>query len=437
MRPTRRQLIGGAAAATLLSPVSGLVGNAFGAAAVDPATAKRRRLVVIFQSGGNDGLNTVVPMADVSGAARRSVYEKVRPTLALSPSSLLALNRRGDTEHELGLHPSLATMSALYTSGRVAVVQGVDYPAHDYSHFRSTDIWQSGEPGRSPSTGWIGRHLDRAGVGEGELRGAAVGGIEPPLILRGSRRQGAGIVSIAATRFGDGKAPVASARHDGLARYGTHPSAEILASYAGRQDRATVRIVRALGATAPPPVTQSRFADAMLTARTLLEEDLGVECVFVEQPGYDTHTNQLNAHAQRLADLDGGIEAFLYGRYRGTDLKVGALNPRVANHTLIVTFSEFGRRIGEAGVGAAAGTDHGAAAPLFVIGPAAPSGPGRLVAGIHGDHPGMGTTTLPADNLAMTTDLRRIYAAVMEHWLRDPDPLYTRGSAPLPGLFSS
>lgn len=434
MELTRRQVLAGFGGAVLLSPVSGLVGRAFGDASPDPSTARRRRLLVIFQSGGNDGLNTVVPAGDVSGAARYSVYRSVRPSLALAPAELLPLDRAADRERAMGLHPSLRTMHALYRSGRVGIVQGVDYPDHDYSHFRSSDIWQSGEPGRSGGSGWLGRHLDRAGVGEGELRGVAVGGVDPPLLLRGARQQGSGLASIPATRFGDGADARARARHDALALFGSHPVAEPLPAYAGRQSRATVRVVRSLADTAPPPTTGNRFGDALLTARTLLETDLGVECVFVEQGGYDTHTSQRTAHTARLNELDAGLEAFYFGTYRGRDLGIGALRPVVAERTLTLAYSEFGRRIGETGSGAAAGTDHGAAAPLFLIGPPARAGARQLVPGLHSDHPKMGTTTLPEDNLTMTTDLRQVYAAVLESWLGDPDPLYER-ARPLPGLF--
>jgi uncharacterized protein (DUF1501 family) len=111
------------------------------------------------------------------------------------------------------------------------------------------------------------------------------------------------------------------------------------------------------------------------------------------------------------------------------------VSPELGKRTVMITTSEFGRRIGEAGGAGAAGTDHGAAGPLFVFGPPAGAGGRELVGGLHGDHPKMGTTTLPADNLEMTTDVRRVYQTVLEEWLGNPDPDYERRYGPLEGLF--
>jgi uncharacterized protein (DUF1501 family) len=135
-----------------------------------------------------------------------------------------------------------------------------------------------------------------------------------------------------------------------------------------------------------------------------------------------------------LSDLDAAFEVFFEGTYRGVR-KTAALSPALASRTLVMTFSEFGRRIGQNGAAAAGGTDHGAATPLFLVGPPAATNPAvRVVGGLHGAHPEMGTPTLPADNLLMTTDLRQVYEAVLQQWLGDPDPFYAK-YPPLPGLF--
>src|SRR3712207_483774 len=160
MALTRRQLIkaaGGAAAAHTLLPAVARTGEM--AEAAHPSTRTRNRLVVIHLAGGNDGLNTVIPVA----GRNRDVYRKVRPALAYAPSRTLPLTMFGDAEHHVGLNDRLRTLHRLYRQGRVAIVQGVDYPNHSYSHFTSQDIWHSGEPGRAADSGWIGRHLDRTG----------------------------------------------------------------------------------------------------------------------------------------------------------------------------------------------------------------------------------------------------------------------------------
>lgn len=435
---TRRQFLARAGATTgaaVIAPIVGRAGTAFGQSAADPATAGRHRLVVVFLEGGNDGLNYVIPRGDVAGSPRLSVYRKVRPTLAYRPHESLPLDLAGDADHQLGFNRRLSTLHRFYKEGRVAIVQGVDYPKHNYSHFRSIDIWHSGEPERAGSSGWLGRHIDRAGIGDGELRGVALGS-KIPLMLTGQRQAGAAMTSIASMRFSDGSSGVALSRHAALARFGAPRPADPLRNHAGRMGAQTVSIVDGLRKTNAPPATGSPIGDALLSARVLLEQNLGVECVYVTQGGYDTHTNQVRAQEGLLAALDAGLEMFWLGTSRGGAVgSIGALNPAIASRTLVVIVSEFGRRIGEAGGASVAGTDHGAAAPVILLGPpAAGDARAALVAGIHGDHPSMGTVAAPADNLEMTTDLRTVYQSVLESWFEDPDPSYRKLGA-LPGLF--
>lgn len=431
---TRRQFLataGGAAGLYLLTPVAARAGRAAGLGA-DPSAASRRRLIVVFLGGGNDGLNTVVPIADVRGGARASVYRKVRPSIAYKPEETLPLDRPGDSDHGLGLNRSMPYSHGLYKEGRVAVVQGVDYPNHNYSHFTSTDIWHSGEPEAGPLSGWLGRHLDRAGVAEGELRAVGLG-YQLPLVLRGRSRQGTGMISIPATRFADGgeSDPMAKARHDALVGFGRHPVTDPLGSGVGREARATVGLVRELEGTTVPQSTGDALADSMITARILLERDLGVEVVYLEHPGFDTHTTQRPTHETLLTQLDNALRLLWTGQL-GESQVMPEMARDLAERTLVMTISEFGRRIGEAGAADSAGTDHGAAGPVFLFGPPARSS--LLVGGLHGEHPDMGSMTLPADDLAMTTDLRSVYSSVLASWLGDPDPLFAR-YAPIPGLF--
>lgn len=418
MAITRRRLLasaGGAAAAHVLLPAVGRVGDAFGAAPA-PSTRTRNRLVVIHLAGGNDGLNTVIP----TGGRAYDVYRKVRPSLGYRPSDTLPLDLPSDRAHRLGLNRRLASLHRLYRQGRVAIVQGVDYPDHSYSHFTSSDIWHSGEPERAGGSGWLGRHLDRSGAGEGELRGVGIGEVLP-LMLRGRRESGLHIASIAATRFADGGGAVADARHDALALFEHHTQAEPVRRVAGHGARQAVDLVDSLARVKQAKSTGSSFGDSMLTARTLLSLDLGVECVVLRLGGFDNHTGQRAFHEQQLTKLDGALEAFFFGTWQGRSLGVGALPGSLAARTTVLVVSEFGRRIGETGGGANAGTDHGAAAPVFVVGPK-----GRVNGGLHREHPSLGTTTVPADNLLMTTDMRSVYRGVLDQWLRDPDPLYDR-----------
>jgi uncharacterized protein (DUF1501 family) len=154
MAVSRRDVLRGAGVLAGAYAVSPWLSPAWGNAG--PQAAARRRLVVIDLGGGNDGLNTVVPRT----GARRAVYDQVRPTIGIPVSSLHPLDR-GTDDGSMGLHPSLPTIGAMYDAGRVAVVQGVDYPNHNYSHFTSNDIWQAGNPDNIGDAGWLGRHLDR------------------------------------------------------------------------------------------------------------------------------------------------------------------------------------------------------------------------------------------------------------------------------------
>lgn len=429
MTLSRRQLLvaaGGAAAAQVTVPAIIRAGaNAF-AAGVDPATMKRNRLIVVFLDGGNDGLNTVAPTGDLPKDPRYSVYRKVRPDVSYAAGELLKLDRPGDRDEKLGLNPRLKTVHRMYRDGRVAIVQGVDYPNHNYSHFESADIWHSGEPGAMPSSGWLGRHLDRDGIGEGELRGLVLGG-NLPLIMRGEDTNGIAIEGIAATRFSDGFDAGPAARHAALAAYGRFPGSQPLRREYGEMAKQTVEMVEDMRRAKVGKSTGNALANKLLTIRALMEQNLGVECAYVAHSGYDTHFSQRAAHERLLTQVDQALEALFYGTLNGVKLGTGPLSPSLAARTMVMVVSEFGRRIGENGTDSEAGTDHGAAAPVLLIGPNGRSGTGkRMVAGLHGDHPPLGTTKAPEDNLRMTTDVRRLYQTVLTDWLADPEPAYRK-----------
>jgi uncharacterized protein (DUF1501 family) len=422
MTVTRRSVLKGAAGVAGLYAFSPWLSGAFATASPQAAGRRRhrvrRRLVVIDLGGGNDGLNMVVPRT----GARRAVYEQVRPSIKLPVDSLLPLDRGGPDDGSMGLHASLPTVHRLYREDRVAVVQGVDYPNHNYSHFTSNDIWQAGNPDNIGDTGWLGRHLDRVGVAPEEIRAVGVGGTLPHA-LRGRDNIGSQINSLYSTHFLDGASPLAVRRHDVYRGFAGHTTSEPNRHTYGALCAATVTLDEdTTGLTAAQP---GGLASSLLTARTLLTADLGVEIVFVSTGGYDTHAGQTTLQEQLFADLDQALEAFYYGTKAGavitsdgtaTGTPIGPVDPAIRDRTLFMTFSEFGRRIGEN----ASGTDHGAAAPMLFIGPPAATAAGMtLVPGLHSDHPDVGTTTLPADNLAMTTDLRSVYQAVLTHWLRD------------------
>jgi uncharacterized protein (DUF1501 family) len=428
---TRRTVLKGAGAAAGAVALGPLLGSRAAYADVDPQAATRRRLVVLDLGGGNDGLNMVVPRT----GANRQIYQQVRPTIQQAVDSLKPLDRGGRDDGSLGFHGALSTLHRLYRDDRVAVVQGVDYPNHNYSHFTSNDIWQSGNPTNIADGGWLGRHLDRVGVAQGELRAVGIGGTLAHA-LRGQVNSGSQVNSLAETHFADGTSALAAARHAVYGGYAGHTALEPYRHAYGSFCGGVVALDDATrGLTAAQP---GGLANLLMTARTLLTADLGVEVVFVTTGGYDTHANQVAAHNTLLTELDQALEAFYFGTKGGVPVTVGGsagngvpapvgtpavpgtpvgpLDPAIADRTLVMTFSEFGRRIGEN----ASGTDHGAAAPMLFVGPPPGAGDVSLVPGLHGDHPPMGSTALPADNLAMTVDLRSVYQAVLTKWINDP-----------------
>jgi uncharacterized protein (DUF1501 family) len=360
-------------------------------------------------------------MGDAAGTQRRGVYEAARPLIRINADTLLPLDLPGDAGELLGLHPSLVNVHRMYRDGRVGIVQGVGYEPENQSHFESTDIWQSGQTTGVPDSGWLGRHLDRAGIGVGEARALSLSS-SLPLALRGRDRQGVTIPGLP-FRFADGTGPAIDPRHDALAALREHPEAEVLQAYYGDQCGVTVDLVSALQDAASPVAGMqvSALTAALLNARYLLDGDFGVECVFVTLSGFDTHAAQPTLHADLLARLDAAISTFFDG---DSALGIAPMSGHLASRTVLLTFSEFSRRVGENGSG---GTDHGDALPVFLFGPST-----AIVPGLHGEHPPLGTVSSPAFVLDRTVPMPAVYQSMLEHWLHDPDPEHP---AALPGLF--
>ena len=435
MDVTRRDFLRGAsvlAGAATFSPLAGLTGHAFGDATPDPDITRRRRLVLIELNGGNDGLNTVVPMGDAANL-RRKKYEDARTATRLPVTGLHPIG--SDDQGPLGLHPSLPTLAGLYGDNRVAVVQGVGYDNPNLSHFVSGDLWMSGLPTETPRSGWLGRHLDRTGVGDGELRAVAIGtGL--PLLLTGATQRGAQLLSLPPA-FPDG----ATAVHRAYRRFAEHPDTHPLRREYGRVCGSTHHLVSStsyltvpVGSAALPPLVTS-----ILAARELFEHDLratasatddlrplGVEVVSLQIRGFDTHADQLATHAKLLRQVDQALDAFFFGKIGTTRLtrngeEIGELPLGLRDRTIVMTWSEFGRRIGDNKTG----TDHGAAQPLFLVGPRhgeQAAGEPKLNAGLRGSHPDLtwpgGVTT--RGNLDNTVDIEQVYQPLLQTWLRQP-----------------
>lgn len=374
-------------------------------------------LVVLQLAGGNDGLNTVVPYAN-------DAYHKARPKVGLKASSVLKI------DDHFGLHPALKGLHSLHDDGRLAIVHGVGYPNPNRSHFRSTDIWMTAtDSNQVGNLGWIGRYFDHACAGADPVVGLAVGR-QNPLAFNALKPAGVAVDNPESFRYvddvgsddekggqvGSGEFYRRMNSADGAAMSGSDdntggtvdmiggstPSGSPLdflertaldAQVSSDQIR---RISSQVRNEAPYPTT--RLArDFQLVAR-LIAGGLSTRVYFVSQGGYDTHTNQAASHQRLLTEMGGAVAAFQ------ADLKALGHQQRV----LLMTFSEFGRRVSENG---SSGTDHGAAAPLFVIGD-------RVRPGFHGTAPSLAPADLLNGDLRFNTDFRQVYAAVLDQWLR-------------------
>jgi uncharacterized protein (DUF1501 family) len=343
-----------------------------------------RVLVIVELTGGNDGLNTVVPYADEG-------YARHRQQLAVPRDRVLRLDDR------VGLHPALRGATRLVESGRLAVVQGVGYPNPSRSHFRSMAVWQTArpeDPEHQPG-GWIGRALEEASPPTANGPGPVfVGSGQSALALQSRRGTPAAVDRLEDALLTDPKLPRPAAeagRGDDLAAFVRRAA---LDAYATADRLADLTGARDGGAGYPA----TGLAVRLRTVSRLLQAGAGARIFYTAQAGYDTHFDQAALHPDLLAELSGALLAFL------DDLAAA----RLADRVLVLVFSEFGRRVQENGT---RGTDHGTAGPVFLAGLAVRPGP-------VGPPPDL--LNLEDGDLRMAVDFRRIYATALEDWLGLP-----------------
>ena len=343
-----------------------------------------RILVVVQLSGGNDGLNTVVPH-------RQDGYARARPSLALKTGAL----HRLDDEH--GLHSSMSGLGQLFSEGKLAVVQGVGVEHPDRSHFRSLEIWHSGEPDRpARGLGWLGRLADQiVARSSGSLPALHIGGGDVPLALMGER--------VLAPSLQDENS-LALEKLDGLER----ARAELVREHAGAASelaflraaartayRASAELEAVVARPSGAPYPEHELARKLRLVARLIAGGFDTRLFHLSLDGFDTHARQAALHAALLGELDASLAAFQ------RDLEASGHAGRV------VTFvhSEFGRRVEE---NASRGTDHGAAAPVFLVG-------GAFARGVFGTPPAL--EVLVDGDVPATTDFRALYTALERDWL--------------------
>ena len=390
------------------SPMSGPVATQ--SPASTPTSTVAGILVLVTLYGGNDGLDTVVPYSNSS-------YQAGRGALAVRPDQVLPL------DSELGLHSSMTGFKTLWDQKKLAIVRGVGYPNPSRSHFRSMDIWQSAVPDRFEVSGWLGRWQDATSTDP--LRMLSLGPSVPRALVGAKGGGGSALpggqvvlpggkgVTNAFVELGKGSA--GSELGVWGARIGTTVSdlvrvVDQLGPILKTGSQATVSTSLEGGAAAHGDngsVLDSQLADVA----TLIRGGAPTRVYSVSLGGFDTHADERDQHSRLLVVVDGALSRFL--------AKI-ADDPKAGNVTVMV-YSEFGRRVQ---TNLSGGTDHGTAAPVFVLGP-------RVKGGFYGEMPSL--TDLDQGDLKFTTDFRSVYSTVLTGVL-GVDPVVALGSnwAPLP-----
>ena len=398
MPVTRRDFIRGGVAAFTVS----FTAPSFLSDIARAQGARTRSLVVVYLGGGNDALNTVVPYQD-------QFYYSRRPTIAVPAGQVLQIGT--DTSgRALGLHPRLTGLQGIFNEGRLAIIQRTGYQNSSRSHFQGFDIWGTANPLNTTSTGWLARYLET--VPRDALSGWATTREVPRALL--SKEISVPGIPDARTYVFASPNGVAEALNERAAaqRIASHVAVDRphLAFVNGTATGAfeTLDRVASVASYAGTVVYPNNgFAIALRTVAGSISRGTGTRVYWVQTNGFDTHATQGvqggGAYGGLMGTFGDGIAAFY------NDLR----NQGLLSETLILQFSEFGRRISENGSG---GTDHGAAAVMMAIG-------GAVRGGIYGTapslNPDLSNPTLENNggDVRYETDFRSVYARVLDNWL--------------------
>jgi uncharacterized protein (DUF1501 family) len=399
MNVTRRQFVKG-----------GVTAFTFGFAApqflCDLALAQgvsSRTLVIVYLSGGNDSLSTIVPYLDAN-------YPVRRPTLAIPAASVLQIGS-DSSRVELGLHPRLTGLKAIFDAGRLAIVQRTGYANQSRSHFTGFDIWGTASPDNSQSTGWLGRYLDGLPTPIDPLVAWNTNRETPRPLM--SRTVGVPAITNPTTYSfsSPNGATEAAFERTAQTKISSHVPVNIphLAFVNSTSQAALGTLDRvATVASYRPSITypNNGFGQALQAVAGAMNKGIGTKIFWVQTGGFDTHSGQgvnTGAYFNLMANLGDGLKSFY------DDLN----NQSLLNNTMILVYSEFGRRISENG---SQGTDHGAGANMFAIG-------GLVRGGIYGTAPNLSpdpanpTLENNAADVKFETDFRSVYAKIVDNWL--------------------
>ena len=354
------------------------------------ASERSRVLVLIELKGANDGLNTVVPFADPA-------YQRLRPTLAIPHDQVLTLDEKR------GLHPAMKPLMPLWQQGDIAIVEGLGYPSPSRSHFRSIDIWESASGADAfLGEGWLAPLLQSEGrdkkfVALGEDAGPLSGSPTNTLLI------------------GNVEGFVKNAQRLRQLELDTrNPALRHLLSVQNSMQRAALEFAEGQASYSARAVfPKHALGRNLATVAELIQTQPSISVYKVGLGGFDTHVNQLPRHRNLLTQLSTAVAAF------AEEMKATGRWGDV----LLMTYSEFGRRAGE---NASGGTDHGTAAPHFLIG-------GALNGGFYGQPPSL--SQLQNDDLVYTSDYRSYYRSVAKGWLGFDRLSTLQNFAPIEGIF--
>lgn len=362
-----------------------------------------KRLVVVQLSGGNDGLNTIVPY-------QNDIYYKARPSLAIPADKVLPLDKG------LGMNPAMEKMRQLYEQGHLSILNNVGYPNPDRSHFRSMDIWHTASASDEYlSSGWLGRYLDTYNAGSAA---APFTGIEVDdmlsLALKGEKYKGIAVQNVQRFFQASQDAFLKNVAKTHQQEHDHHNVGYLYKTLIDTQQSATYLQSKTKTYRSKQEYPNGEFARNLKTIAELISSDVEARVYYASLSGFDTHIRQTEQQAKLLTELSEGLYTFV------NDLQ----QQNRFEDTLIMVFSEFGRRVQQ---NASNGTDHGTANNVYLI------GKNLKTPGFYNGGPNL--TDLDAGDLKYNIDFRTIYAAILTDWLKtDPAAILANNIKPLAKL---
>ncbi len=358
---------------------------------------KHRSVVVIQLSGGNDALNTVVPYGN-------GLYYDFRPYVNIAEDDVLPL------EGDLGLNPSMTSMKEIWNKGNLAIINGVGYPNPNRSHFRSMDVWHTAESEKIGDEGWLGQTIrDLDPTGENVLTGVNFGrGLPRALHAKG--------VSVASVGNLETYGLFPDIEDEKLRAYALEAFSQM---YGGDSKDNVSEFIKQTGTdalkgadilrTAPQQYSSNveyadnPIAENMKSIAQVMTADLGTRVYYTAHGSFDTHAGELKSHSRLWTEVSDAVGDFM------EDLEAHDL----ADDTIVLMFSEFGRRIRDNG----AGTDHGSGGIAFVVG-------GSVNGGLYGEYPSLDEDKQLEGDLHFNNDFRSTYSTILDRWLGlDPAPI--------------